>query len=135
MSLADTLRNVTGPVVKNLTTQLGSTVTIRKPTSTRNAANQTRQGFSDRATGVKMLIENLNMFRAQQTWGMQTQISAQALVPLSDLNADTTPRKGDGIVVTDGMMLGSKFTVDDVKPDDLGQNLIAGLISAQDKDI
>lgn len=135
MSLGDTLRNVTGPLVKNLANELGSTVTIRKPTSTRNAANETRQSFSDRATGVKMIIENLNVFRAQQAWGLQTSVTAQALIPLSDLNADTTPRKGDGIVVTDGMLLGSKFTVDETKPDDLGQNLLAALITAQDKDI
>lgn len=135
MSLADTLKAVTGPLVKNLANQLGSTVTIRKPTSTRNAANETRQGFSDRATGVKMIIENLNIYRAQQTWGLQTSVTAQALIPLSDLNADTTPRKGDGLVVTDGMLIGSKFTVDETKPDDLGQNLIAALITAQDKDI
>jgi hypothetical protein len=135
MSLGDTLRNVTGPLVKQLANELGSTVTIRKSVSTRNAANETRQSYADRATGVKMIIENLNIFRAQQTWGLQTSVTAQALIPLSDLNADTTPRKGDGLIVTDGMLVGSKFTVSETKPDDLGQNLIAALVIAQDKDI
>jgi hypothetical protein len=135
MSLADAIKNVTGPLVKNLAAQLGSTVTFRRSTKTRASDNSSRQTWADFGAGTKVIIENLNMFKAQQVWGMQTEITAQALMPMSSVDAADVPSASDGMVVTDGFLSGRKYSISETKPDDLGQNLLLGLTSPLDNDI
>lgn len=135
MSLGDTIRGVTGPLVKSLAAELGSTVTFRKATLTRAADNSSRRVWGDYAEGTHVIIESLNIFKAQQLWGMGTSVAAQALLPMTDFNEEDTPETGDGMVVTGGAMLGHKYSVGELKPDDLGQNLYIALLAPQDNDI
>lgn len=134
MSLADQIKAVTGPLVKNLADQLGSAVTFRRATLTRGSNNASRRTWSDLST-ANVIIENLNIYKAQQIWGMGTVIAAQALLPLSGLTPETTPGARDGMVVTSGFQSGSRYTIDQTKPDDLGQNLILALVAPEDNDI
>lgn len=135
MSLGDTIRGVTGPLVQKLAGELGSTVTFRKATITRGGDNASRRTWADYAAGTKVIIENLNIFKAQQLWGLGTTVSAQALLPMTDFNAADTPESGDGMVVTAGAMLGHKYSIGELKPDDLGQNLYIALLAPEDNDI
>lgn len=135
MSLADQIKAVTGPVVKGLIDQLGSTVTFRRAVLTRGPDNASRRVWSDLGT-AKVLIENLNVFKAQQLWGMNTTIAAQALLPRAYVESnDIVPISKDGMVVTAGFLEGSRYTIDQVKPDDLGQNFVLALVQPEDNDI
>jgi hypothetical protein len=135
MSLADTIKNITGPLVRNLADQLGSTVTFRRPVVTRGPDNSSRRTWTDFAVGTKVIIESLNQFKAQQLWGMQTTVAAQALLPMTNFDLTDTPQSRQGMVVTAGFLLGHKYTISETKPDDLGQNLVLALIAPEDNDI
>ena len=134
MSLADQIKAVTGPLVKGLADQLGSAVTFRRSTLTRGSDNASRRTWADLST-ANVIIENLNVFKAQQIWGMSTVIAAQALLPISNMSKENVPVPKDGMVVTGGFMVGSRYTIAGVKPDDLGQNFYLGLVAAEDNDI
>jgi hypothetical protein len=89
----------------------------------------------DFAVGTKVIIENLNQFKAQALWGMQTTVAAQALLPMTNFDLADTPQSRQGMVVTDGFLAGHKYTINETKPDDLGQNLLLALIAPEDNDI
>jgi hypothetical protein len=127
MALQDTIRNATRPVIANLIPQLGSRINIRRATVTRNPDNSSVRNWASAGDNLPCKLDITTQAHVQRVWGMTSNISVEGM--MSKAAADTAGIKaGDGVVVASGFLAGNSYTVDQVKPDDLGQYTLLGLV-------
>jgi hypothetical protein len=74
------------------------------------------------STALKMLIEPLNAYAAQQIFGQETEARFRAFLTL-----DSDVLMGDGLTMTAGALQGLTYRVVERLPHVLGQCLILGL--------
>lgn len=94
----------------------GSTVTIERPTSwTRNAnGSQVPSGYTEAATGVKVLFGELTETVAQMVFGGNPMVTSRGWY------AGTAIQKKDRLVVTAGFRTAEKLVVEEIVPQDFG---------------
>lgn len=125
MSLADTIRNATKPVVANLMANLGSRITLRHPTIGRAADASATRAWATPTNGdnIPCKLSYVSIAHVQRVWGMTSDVKVEGMLPSG--YADIV--SGDGILVTSGFLAGKSFTVEQATPDDLGQYVMIGL--------
>jgi hypothetical protein len=125
MSLADTIRNATRPVVANLMANLGSRITIRHPTITRAADGSSIRAWGTPTGGdsIPCKLAYVSIAHVQRVWGMTSDVKVEGMLPINLV----TIANGDGVLVVSGFLAGLTFTVEQSVPDDLGQYVMLGL--------
>lgn len=123
MSLRDTIRNATAGVVPKLLGELaGSTVTTTRQTKTRDEAGRPANTPTHPITDGAWWITEIADAKAQRAWGIGSNASAQAVVPLG-----TDVQEDDVVRVTAGDFAGEIYEVEQLRRDPLGNRILVAL--------